>query len=109
VCDIFAGFAHGLIVRWLHREAEIISAEDAAVTEFARLSAGGKLYEAGTSGHIYGESDAFLTTDYVTVACGYVPYFKRYAFLYLLHLVATLAIGQAAGHEPRALGYATEL
>ena len=64
--------------------------------------------EAGACGDIYGESDAFLATNHVAIACGYVPYFERYAFLYLLHLVATLAIWQAPIDEPHALGYATE-
>ena len=91
-----------------HREPEVISPEDAAVTKFARLAAGGELNEAGAGGHIYGESDTLLATNHVTIRCCYVPYFERYAFLYLLHLVATLAIGQAAIDEFCALGYATE-
>ena len=92
-----------------HREPEVVCPENATVTKFARLAAGGKLHEAGTCGHIYGEGDTLLTTDYVAIACCYIPYFERYAFLYLLHLVAPLAVGQAAVDEPRALGYAAEL
>lgn len=92
-----------------HRQPEVIGPEDAAITKFARLAAGGELDEPGAGGHIDGEGDAFLTTDHVTIACGDIPDFERYALLYLLHPVATLAVGQAAGHEPCALRYAAEL
>lgn len=89
-----------------HRQAEVISAQDATVTEFACLTAGGELHEPGACGDIYGESDTLLATDHVTIACGYVPYSERYSLLYLFYLVATLAVGQSAIDEPRALRYA---
>ena len=98
-----------LFGRGLHRQAEVISAQDAAITEFARLAAGCELHEPGTGGDIDGEGDAFLTTDHVTIACCYIPHAPGYALHHLFHLVATLAIGQTAVDEPRALGYATEL
>ena len=107
--DKFAGFAHGLRVRWLHREPEIICLEDAAITKFARLTAGGELHEAGACGDIDGDGDAFLALDHVAVACCYVPDAPGYAFLYLLHPITTLAVGQAAIDEPHALRYAAEL
>ncbi len=91
-----------------YRQPEVVGPKDAAVTKFARLSAGGELDEPGACGDIDGESDTGFTTDHVAVACCYVPYFPRYALLNLFYLVATLAVGQAAIDEPRALGYATE-
>ena len=91
-----------------HRQAEVISAEDTTVTKFACLTAGGELHQAGTGGDIYGESDSVLTTDHVTIRGGDIPHAPGYALLYLFHPVATLAVGQAAVDEPRALRYATE-
>lgn len=62
-----------------HREPEVVSTEDATVTKFARLAAGGELHEAGTGGDIYGERHTLLTTDHVTVACCYIPHAPGYA------------------------------
>ena len=109
MCGTFSAIRHQTSVIVSHREPEVICPQDAAVTEFARLAAGGELDEPGTGGNIHGESDTFLTTDHVAVACCYVPYSERYALLYLFHLVATLTVGQAAIDEPCALGYAAKL
>jgi hypothetical protein len=92
----------------LDRQAEVIGPQDAAITKFARLAACGELHEPGAGGDIDGESDTFLATDHVTVACCYVPYAPGYALLYLFYPVATLSVWQAAGHQLCALGYAAE-
>lgn len=76
-----------------HGQSEVVGAEDAAVTKFAGLTAGGELHEPGTGGDIYGESHTLLTTDHVTVACCYIPHAPGYAFENLLDVRGLMADG----------------
>jgi len=67
-----------------HRESEVIGPQDAAVTEFAGLAAGGESDEAGAGGDIDRESDTFLTTDHVAVGGSDIPDAPGYALENLL-------------------------
>ena len=75
VCDKNTYSVRGVLS---YRQDEVVGLEDAAVSQAARLAAGGELHEAGRVGtwtvDIDGEGDALLTTDAVAVGGGNVPH-----------------------------------